>query len=101
MVHIVVPEPDGIEYPTLGPQVCQFIEERFVFGPGSLAGQRKVHGRWPGLAPEQLHEGRDLALTTDMRSVFSEVCSKHLGAEKLSAIFPGYAVRTGDWLGVV
>lgn len=26
--------------PTLGPQVVQFIEERFTFGPGSLAGQR-------------------------------------------------------------
>lgn len=37
-----MPEPDGIEYPTLGPQVCQFIEERFVFGPGSLAGQPVV-----------------------------------------------------------
>ena len=72
----------------------------FVIG-GALAGARKVHGRWPGLAPEQLHEGRDLALTTDMRSVFSEVCSRHLGAEKLSAIFPGYSVRSGDWLGVV
>ena len=43
----------------------------FVIGGGVKGG--KVHGRWPGLAPEQLNEGRDLALTTDFRSVFGEV----------------------------
>lgn len=44
-MKIVVPKDDGIEYPTLGPQVCDFIEERFVFGPGSLAGQPVVLDR--------------------------------------------------------
>ncbi|HEU4720960.1 MAG TPA: DUF1501 domain-containing protein, partial [Gemmatimonadaceae bacterium] len=39
----------------------------FVIG-GDVKG-KKVHGRWPGLEPEQLYEGRDLALTTDFRSV--------------------------------
>lgn len=34
-----IPLPDDIEYPTLGPQICDFIEERFVYGPGSLQGQ--------------------------------------------------------------
>ncbi len=72
----------------------------FVIG-GSLAGARKVHGKWPGLAPEQLHEGRDLALTTDFRSVFSEVAAKHLGAAKLDRIFPGYAQPEKSWLGVL
>jgi uncharacterized protein (DUF1501 family) len=72
----------------------------FVIG-GGLAGARKVHGRWPGLAPEQLHEGRDLALTTDFRSVFSEVAARHLGAEKLGKIFPGFAAPEKSWLGVV
>ena len=28
-----------MDYPTLGPQVCDFIEERFVYGPGSVQGQ--------------------------------------------------------------
>ena len=45
----------------------------FVIG-GDVKGH-KVHGRWPGLEPEQLYEGRDLALTTDFRSVFSEVAA--------------------------
>ena len=61
----------------------------FVIG-GSVKGHR-VHGRWPGLAPEQLHEGRDLALTTDFRTVFSEVLVGHLGASNADAIFPGFA----------
>jgi uncharacterized protein (DUF1501 family) len=61
----------------------------FVVG-GSVKGG-KVHGTWPGLAQEQLYEGRDLALTTDFRAVFSEVAAKHLGATKLDTVFPGYS----------
>jgi uncharacterized protein (DUF1501 family) len=71
----------------------------FVIG-GDVKG-RKVHGTWPGLEPEQLYEGRDLALTTDFRSVFSEVAGKHLGAAKLESIFPGYDVSGKEWLGVL
>jgi len=70
----------------------------FVIG-GDVKGG-KVHGKWPGLATEQLYEGRDLALTTDFRSVFSEVTARHLGATKLEGIFPGFAVKQG-WLGLV
>ncbi len=72
----------------------------FVIG-GAVKTGRKVLGRWPGLAPEQLHEGRDLALTTDFRSVFSELASKHLGAGSLEKIFPGYATPAQQWLGIV
>jgi uncharacterized protein (DUF1501 family) len=61
-----------------------------MFAIGGAVKGRKVHGRWPGLAPEQLYEGRDLALTTDFRAVFAEVASKHLGATKLEAMFPGF-----------
>ena len=69
----------------------------FAIG-GSVKGH-KVHGRWPGLAQEQLYEGRDLALTTDFRTVFSEIASKHLGAAKLDAVFPGYSAQSA--LGVL
>jgi len=72
----------------------------FVIG-GSLRTTQKVFGRWPGLAPEQLHEGRDLALTTDFRAVFSEIASNHLGAAQLPKIFPGYSGFETEWLGVV
>lgn len=60
----------------------------FVIG-GSVHG-KKVHGRWPGLAQEQLFEGRDLALTTDFRAVFAEVAKAHLGATKVDSLFPGF-----------
>lgn len=38
MATLIVPEVD-LSYPTLGPQLVDFIQERAVFGPGSLAGQ--------------------------------------------------------------
>ena len=72
----------------------------FVIG-GSLRNTQKVHGKWPGLAPEQLNEGRDLALTTDFRTVFTEVASKHLGAPSLDKIFPGFRTQPLGWLGVL
>ena len=71
----------------------------FVIG-GDVKG-RKVYGKWPGLEPEQLNEGRDLALTTDFRSVFSEVAFKHLGAAKMEAVFPGFSGEQKGWLGLL
>jgi uncharacterized protein (DUF1501 family) len=71
----------------------------FVIG-GHVKGG-KVHGKWPGLEQEQLYEGRDLALTTDFRSVFAEVVSDHLGARTLDRIFPGFAASPRDFLGIV
>lgn len=72
----------------------------FVLG-GSLSATRKVHGKWPGLAPEQLYDGRDLALTTDFRAVFSELASRHLGARDLATMFPGYGGDARSWLGLL
>jgi uncharacterized protein (DUF1501 family) len=60
-----------------------------------------VFGRWPGLAPEQLYEGRDLALTTDFRAVFSEIAARHLGAKDGAAMFPGYTGGASSWLGLL
>jgi len=60
----------------------------FVLG-GRVQGGRML-GQWPGLEAEQLFERRDLAVTTDFRSVLSELVSGHLG-QKADAAFPGYA----------
>jgi uncharacterized protein (DUF1501 family) len=49
----------------------------------------KVYGRWPGLARQQLFEGRDLAVTTDFRALFAEVAGRHLGAPA-APVFPGF-----------
>jgi uncharacterized protein (DUF1501 family) len=50
----------------------------------------KVYGRWPGLGREQRYDGRDLAVTTDFRSVFAEVVRGHLGVADTRTIFPGF-----------
>jgi len=71
----------------------------FVLGGGVKGG--KVYGKWPGLEQEQLYEGRDLALTTDFRSVFSEITSRHMGATKTDKIFPGFSSQKESWLGIV
>jgi uncharacterized protein (DUF1501 family) len=59
-----------------------------VLGGGVRGG--RAYGRWPGLAPDQLFEGRDLAVTTDFRSLFTEVAARHLGVAA-SPLFPGFA----------
>jgi uncharacterized protein (DUF1501 family) len=59
-----------------------------IVGGGIRGG--KVYGKWPGLAPEQRFEGRDLAVTTDFRSVFSEVVRGHLGLADTRPVFPGF-----------
>jgi uncharacterized protein (DUF1501 family) len=60
----------------------------FVMG-GDIRGGR-IYGDWPGLAGEQLYEGRDLNLTTDFRDVLGELVAKHLGNPNLKSVFPGY-----------
>jgi uncharacterized protein (DUF1501 family) len=60
----------------------------FVLG-GPVRGG-KVYGRWPGLQPEQLYEGRDLAVTTDFRQVLGEAVYSHLGSRDLQKVFPGF-----------
>jgi uncharacterized protein (DUF1501 family) len=64
----------------------------FVIG-GRVRGG-KVYGRWPGLAQEVLYEGRDLDLTTDYRTVCSEVFARHLAQRDAARIFPGFRAAT-------
>jgi uncharacterized protein (DUF1501 family) len=56
---------------------------------GGVAGGR-VHGQWPGLAPEQLVGPGDLAATTDYRDVLGELVQKRLNNPNLEEVFPGY-----------
>jgi uncharacterized protein (DUF1501 family) len=71
----------------------------FVLG-GQVRGG-KVYGKWPGLADEQLNEGRDLVVTTDFRRVLGEAAYKTLGVRKLDVVFPGAGVEAGGFLNFV
>ncbi len=68
----------------------------FVLG-GDVKGG-KVYGKWPGLANEQLNEGRDLAVTTDFRRVLGEAAYRTLGANNLNVVFPGAQVQPDHFL---
>jgi len=68
----------------------------FVIG-GPVRGGR-VFGRWPGLDPSQLYEGRDLAMTTDFRRVLGEAVFTHLGNTRLDAVFPDFDNGSGRFL---
>ena len=61
----------------------------FVLG-GKVRGGL-IHGRWPGLSDDQLFEGRDLAVTTDLRAVLAAAARAQLGASDVGRLFPGYS----------
>jgi uncharacterized protein (DUF1501 family) len=61
-----------------------------VLGGPITGGQ--VYGEWPGLQEEFLHEGRELAVTTDFRDVYTSLLSRHyqLNSTAIAQIFPRY-----------
>ena len=67
---------------------------------GPVKGGRGV-GKWPGLAREQLYEGRDLAVTTDFRQLFVEVAVRHLGVPSAAPLFPGFNTNPARYPGVL
>lgn len=55
-----------------------------------------VHGAMQPLAVENLEDGRDLAVTTDFRGIFSEVAGVHLAIQNNRVLFPDWeGKRTG------
>ena len=70
-----------------------------VIGGGVRGGH--VYGKWPGLEDHQLNEGRDLALTTDFRSVMGEVLANHLGVKDLNPVFPGFDNNPRKFGGII
>jgi uncharacterized protein (DUF1501 family) len=71
----------------------------FVMG-GDVKGG-KVYARWPGMSEEHLYQGRDLAVTTDYRSVLGEIMASHLGGRDLNSVFPGFANDPHQFLGLI
>ena len=64
---------------------------------GSVIGG--LHGVWPGLAPDQLYDGADVAVTTDYRRVLADIVVRRFANPHLSQVFPGYTGYTP--LGIV
>ncbi len=60
----------------------------FILGNSVSGG--KVHGELKSLAPENLEDQRDLPVTTDFRSVFSEVADRHLLIRDNRILFPDW-----------
>ncbi len=59
-----------------------------VLGVGVRGG--RMLGEWPGLANEALDMGADLAITTDYRTVLSEVLTRHMQTSDLKGVFPDF-----------
>jgi len=59
---------------------------------GSRVNGGRWHGRWSGLAANQLHEGRDLPVQHDYRAVLAQVLhhTQGLSRDELDGLFPGY-----------
>ena len=66
---------------------------------GNFVRGGKVYGDWKGLSPDQLNEGRDLAVTTDFRDVLAEIAHKHAGSRETSKLFPGFDVNPKNFRG--
>ena len=54
---------------------------------------RKVITAWPGLAPDQLNQGRDLKHTTDFRDVIAELVRVHLGNPNIEHVLPSHSFK--------
>lgn len=68
-----------------------------VLGSGVKGG--RLYGDWRGLANEHLDEGADLAITTDYRTLLTEVLTKRVGIDDVKSIFPGFEMKQA--LGIV
>ena len=71
----------GTDHGTAG---CAFL------AGGAVAGGRVV-ADWPGLAARDLHEGRDLRATTDLRALFKAVLHERFGVSESAlarTVFP-------------
>ena len=68
----------------------------FVLG-GAVAGGR-VAGTWPGLNDTNLFENRDLAPTTDLRTIAMGLLTHHLGVpvSAMPDVFPGSGSLVGE-----
>ncbi len=63
----------------------------YLIGGGVNGGQIIGSGiKWPGLGVGQLYNDEDLAITTDLRTVLTEMLTKRLGGTDINTVFPDF-----------
>jgi uncharacterized protein (DUF1501 family) len=64
---------------------------------------RKIYGKWPGLAPADLYQERDLAVTTDFREPIAAVLRAHLqfSEPQIARVFPARPPATNHIDGLI
>ncbi|ARU55458.1 hypothetical protein OLMES_1381 [Oleiphilus messinensis] len=62
----------------------------FALGGGIRGG---VYGAWPGLATDQLHDGRYLEMSLDYRNVFGDILTQHMLTNNLELVLPGHTYQ--------
>jgi uncharacterized protein (DUF1501 family) len=65
----------------------------WVLGEAVRGGQ--VYGEWSGLSESDLHDERDLPVTTDYREVLTVLLANQWGlsTSQMKRVFPGYQPR--------
>lgn len=90
MGTLVVPALDDRPWPTLGPQIVDFIEDRFVYGPGSLKGEPYVvdpeFRAWLYRAYEVYPQGHPLAGRRRFKRVGMSVRKGLAKTEKMALV---------------
>ena len=68
-----------------------------VSAPRVLGG--RLHGNWPGLSSDQLHNPVDLAVTTDIRSILAELMTGPLATPAApTSAFPNFTPKKSGCL---
>jgi len=65
---------------------------------GGAIGGGHIYGDWRGLSESELHQNRDLPVTTDFRSVIALIAQRHLNVDSaaLRAVLADYAPGTAS-----
>lgn len=61
-----------------------------LFMLGQCVRGGRVLTQWPGMAPGQLYQDLDLAITIDYRDLLAEIVQARLGNADLAYVFPGF-----------
>jgi len=64
---------------------------------------RRVYAQWNGLAPAELYQERDVAVTTDFREPIGLVLDAHMGLppSQIAGIFPQRPRDSGNTSGLI